>query len=74
MTKAESFVVRLSPSNAERGAGVSCECETGERFSETDIFTQRQHLKRPAEHFRMQQSLQGAFRFSVFISMVNLTA
>jgi len=45
MTKAESFVVRLSPSNAERGAGVSCECETGERLSEIDIFAKSQNLK-----------------------------
>ena len=45
MTKAESFVVRLSTSNAERGAGVSCECETDERFSEIDIFAKYQDLK-----------------------------
>jgi hypothetical protein len=47
----------------ERGVGITRETKPGKVL--VKIFAEGQHLKIPAEHFRMQQSLQGAFFRSV---------
>jgi hypothetical protein len=58
---AAGLVVRNS--NSEHYGGVAGETESAGRF--VKIFAEGKHLKIPAQHFRMKQSLEGAFFRSV---------
>jgi len=59
-------VFRLDNLKREHNACVAGEFEAGQRRRHPiDIFRKRQNLESPAEHFGMQQCLQGALRFRI---------
>ena len=62
-------------SETQRGARFAREFETCQlRRTRIDILGEREHLKGAAEHFGMQQCLEGAFGLAIGIGGLNSAA